>query len=165
MLQNSYEDNLMNALAVPFILSKDFIYKENHSGVVNAFYRSALDKIIENDSHYLLVRESDNYYVFYDPEFADINRMKNDPEYLNSLAHTKYHSARDAIYSFQEDIRRDAEELGVLERDEEGNSVWTFYLTPVELGVALDDYDFVQNLFRDFYQVCKEDLEEDEIEM
>ena len=156
MLTSRYEDNLMNELAVPFILNKDFLYKENNSDLLNAFYRSALDKIIENDSHYLLVKESDSYHVFYDPEFADIDRMKNHPEYLKSLSQTKYYSAEDAVYSFQEELRRDVEDLGVLERDEEGNDVWTFYLTPVELGIVLDDYDYVQDLFNEFYKDCKD---------
>ncbi|WP_317396483.1 hypothetical protein, partial [Faecalicoccus pleomorphus] len=48
------------------------------------------------------------------------------------------------------------EDLGVLERDEEGNDVWTFYLTPVELGIVLDDYDYVQDLFNEFYKDCKD---------
>ena len=145
MMQNRYEDNLMNELAVPFILNKNFNYKEENHDLLNAFYRSTLDKFIDNNSHYLMVKDASYYHVYYDPEFADANKLVEDPHYLQSLTCTKFSSAEDAIYSFQEELRRDVEELGVLERDEEGNDVWTFYLTPVELGIVLDDYDYVQD--------------------
>lgn len=157
MLQNSYEDNFMNELAVPFILNKDFIYKENNCDLLNALYRSTLDKIIDNNSHYLMIRDAEQYHVYYDPEFADAKRISKDSEYLKSLSHHTYSSAEEAVFSFKEDIQHDVEDLGVLEKDEEGNDVWNFYLTPVELGVVMDDYYYVQNLFQDFYRACKED--------